>query len=82
MTQELILQGFETLIQNLSIDIRYEKGDFTGGLCKVGQRNVFIINCNLPVEKKIKLMAGELKRLSLEQIYIRPVLREIIEGRK
>lgn len=80
MTQELILQGFESLIQNLSIDLRYEKGHFTGGLCKVGNRVVFIINHKLPIEKKIKLIADELKRLNLEQIYIRPALRNIIES--
>ena len=82
MTQELILQGFESLIQNLSIDLRYEKGDFMGGLCKVGNKDVFIINNKLPIEKKIDLMAVELNRLNLEQIYIRPAIRNIIESRE
>ena len=82
MTEELILQGFESLIQNLSIDLRYEKGDFQGGLCKVGNKDVLIINCKLPLEKKIILMADELTRLDLDQIYIRPALRNIIEDRK
>ena len=81
MTQELILQGFETLINNLSIDLRYEKGDFTGGLCKIGPKDIFIINDKLSIDKKIQLIANELKRLNLEQIYIRPALREIIKGR-
>lgn len=80
MTQELVLQGFETLIQNLSIELRYEKGDFTGGLCRIGQKDVFIINNKLPIDNKINLIADELKRLNLEQIYIRPALREIIKN--
>ena len=79
MTQELILQGFESLINNLSIDLRYEKGDFSGGLCKIGNKAVLIVNNKLPIDKKITLMADELNRLNLEQIYIRPVLRNIIE---
>ena len=78
MTQEIILQGFETLIHNLSIDLRYENGDFTGGLCKIKKKNVLIINTNLSIEKKINVIADELKRLNLEQIYIRPMLRQII----
>jgi len=81
MTQERILQGLETLIQNLSIDLRYEKGDFAGGLCKIGSRDIFIINNKLPIDKKIRIMAGELNRMNLERIYIRPALREIIENR-
>ena len=79
MTNELILQGLETLIQNLSIDLRYEKGDFKGGLCKIKNQAVIIINDKLPIDKKIKIMAKELKLLNLEQIYIRPALRKVIE---
>ena len=82
MTQELILQGFESLIQNLSIDLRYERGDFKGGLCKIDDKNVLIVNNKLPIDKKINLMAVELNRLNLEQIYIRPALRNIIESRR
>jgi len=82
MTQELILQGFESLIQNLSIDLRYERGDFKGGLCKIDDKNILIVNNKLPIDKKINLMAVELNRLNLEQIYIRPALRNIIESRR
>ena len=80
MKPQHILQSFENLIHNLSIDLRYEKGDFIGGLCKVGNKDVFIVNNKLPVEGKIKLLARELNRLNLERIYIRPALRNIIEG--
>ena len=60
-----ILQGFENLIQSLSIDLRYEKGDFAGGLCHLPGKSIFIIN-------------SELRAMELNHIYIRPVLREII----
>ena len=80
MKPQHILQNFENLINNLSIDLRYEKGDFIGGLCKVGNKEVLIVNNKLPIEGKIKLMARELNRLNLERIYIRPALRNIIEG--
>ena len=82
MTQELILQGFENLIQNLSYGLRYENGDFIGGLCKFRNHGVFIINKSLPVDRKITLIAEELKRINLERVYIRPALREIIEKSK
>lgn len=73
-----ILQGFENLIQSLSIDLRYEKGDFAGGLCHLPGKSIFIINSKLPLENKIKLIAAELRAMELNHIYIRPVLREII----
>ena len=80
MKAQNILQGFENLIQNLSIDLRYEKGDFAGGLCHMPGKKIFIINNKLPVENKIKLIASELRSLDLKHIYIRPALREIIES--
>ena len=81
MKQETILQEFESLIENLSIDLRYEKCDSVGGLCRLKDRNVLIVNNKLSVDKKINLIAAELKQLNLEQIYIRPVLRQLIEGK-
>ncbi|MBN1154939.1 hypothetical protein JXB12_08505 [candidate division KSB1 bacterium] len=79
MRKELILQGFESLIENLSIIIRYEKGDFQGGLCTVSDKRVLILNNKLTIDQKISIMAQELKQLNLDKIYIRPALRAIIE---
>ena len=80
MNPQSILQSFENLIQNLSIDLRYEKGDFAGGLCRMPGKRVLIINHKLPIENKIKLIASELRLLDLNHIYIRPALRKIIDG--
>jgi hypothetical protein len=74
-----ILEGLENLIQSLSIDLRYEKGDFAGGLCRVANRSVLIVNDKLSPENKIKLIAAELRLLKLNHIYIRPALRKVIE---
>ncbi len=82
MTHELILQGFENLINNLSIDLRYEKGEFSGGLCQMPNKKVLIVNSQLSTEKKIKLIASELKSLDLNHIYIRPALRQLIRDEK
>ncbi len=79
MKTQSILEGFENLIANLSIDLRYEKGDFAGGLCHMPDKRIFIINDKLPIENKIKLIASELKMIELNHIYIRPALRKIIE---
>ena len=78
MKTENILQAFENLVNNLSIDLRYEKGDFNGGLCRVPGKNILIVNSRLPMEQKIKLIAAELNSLDLNHIYIRPALRKII----
>ncbi|OQX83027.1 hypothetical protein B6D60_11205 [candidate division KSB1 bacterium 4484_87] len=78
MDQKYLLQAFEDLVQKLSIDLRYEKGDFSGGLCQMPNKTVLIINSKLPLEQKIRLIARELSHLKLNHIYIRPALRELI----
>lgn len=78
MDQKHLLSAFEDLVQKLSIELRYEKGDFFGGLCQMPNKNILIINSKLPMEQKIKLIATELANLKLNHIYIRPALREMI----
>ncbi len=73
-----MLQAFESLVDKLSIDLRYEKGEFYGGLCRMPDKNIMIINSNLPTEQKIKLIASELSLIELNHVYIRPILREVM----
>lgn len=79
MEQTNLLAAFEDLVQKLSIELRYEKGDFSGGLCQMPNRKVMIINSKLPLDQKVKLIASELGNLNLNHIYIRPALRQVIK---
>ena len=79
MQDEEILWGLEALVQSLAIDLRYEKGDFVGGLCRLEDKRLLILNQDLPVSRKIKILAGELGTMDLEGVYILPALRKVIE---
>jgi hypothetical protein len=79
MKENEILGHFEELTQNLSIDLRYEKGDFSGGLCRVDDKQIMIINKKLSDDQKIKVLASAIAQLNLDNIYILPAIREIIE---
>jgi len=74
-----ILRELETLCSNLGIDLRYEKGDFEGGLCRVENNQLLIINKALSDQAKIRVLARELGTLELENIYMVPALRRIID---
>ncbi len=41
---------------------------------------MFIINKNLSVEQKLQIAKSELKNLNLDELYIKPNLREFLEG--
>ncbi len=78
MTEEEVLMALETLAKTLQVEVRYEKGDFVGGLCRIGDRQTILLQKGDPPEKKISILARELGSFDLEQIYVLPVLREII----
>ncbi len=79
MTEEQILSLLEELIAQMGITLRYEKGDFKGGLCRVGEQRIMILHKALHPSQKIRIMCQELARLDLSQVFIPPKLRDLIE---
>lgn len=81
MTPEDILLQLEALADSLSITVRYEKGDFQGGLYRYKSAEEIILNKTLSTEQKIRILATELKeRIDLNNRYLIPVVREVIEN--
>ena len=85
MNDELILNQLEELADKLGIEIRYENvtGDEApgaGGLCRLKGATVLIIHSQAPLKDKIELLTEVLKRFPIGDIYVRPVIRELLEG--
>jgi len=78
MNDEIILQELENICCKLGLNLRYEVGDFIGGLCRIDEEKLIIINKKLPIDKKIKLIAKEISTLNFEDIFILPAVKEII----
>jgi hypothetical protein len=49
------------------------------GLCRIEERNLFIMDKNKPIKEKIKLLAESISELPLEEVYIVPTIRETLE---
>jgi len=49
------------------------------GMCKIKGKPLFIIDKHIPIQKKSELLASCLSRMSLEDVYIVPAIREIIK---
>lgn len=82
MSEEDVLHALETLARALDVEVRYEKGDFNGGLCCKGSQKVIFIQKGDPQDKQIGVLARELGAFNLDSIYVMPVLREIIAEEK
>ena len=80
MEEAIILQDLENLARDLDVEIRYDRLDRAGGLCRYGGRNRLILNRGLSIPERIQLIAQALARFPLDDVYIRPHVRILLEG--
>lgn len=79
---ELLINELREIAQKLGVNVRFEKGDFKGGYCVVKENKIIIINKFATTQRKAAILATALKELGIEDLYINPKLREIIEELK
>ena len=80
MTDTQLLQEFEALAERMDIPVTYanlEGGD--GGLCVVKGKRRFILNRGPDVRTRVEIFARDFARLPLDDVYIRPLVRERID---
>jgi hypothetical protein len=80
MDNAIVLQELESLAGELNVEVRYDDLDGHGGLCRYGGQNHLIISQGLELGERIQLLCRELSRFSLEDVFVRPGLRELIEA--
>jgi len=86
MDENTILDQLEELIEKFGVHIRHEaiRQDedsihVTGGLCLLKGEYVLILNSKATIKDRIWTLGMALKQFDCDQIYIRPVLRDILE---
>jgi len=85
LDENTLLGQLEELAQSLGIEIRYEalkrEGSFfPGGLCRLKGEYVLILNSAATVSDKIQTLAKSVNRFDLSKVYLRPGLRDFLEG--
>ena len=86
MDENSIIEQLEELVKSFGIRIRSEpiKQDedlvrVVGGLCLLRGKYVLIINSKASAMDRIWTLATALKHFDLDRIYLRPVLRELLD---
>lgn len=74
-----IIQNLRSIAAQLGATVRFEKGDFKGGYCLIKDSKVIVINKNANLQRKAMILAAALKELGVDEIYLNPKLREVIE---
>ena len=83
--EEVLLNQLEELAEKLGIlvrdeNINIEETSSTGGLCRLEGKDVLILNSQVTVKEKNQVMIKALQQFDLSEIYIKPVIRELLEG--
>lgn len=78
-----LLQHLEELAARLEIDVRYEnladeEISIHSGGCKLAGRSLILIDLHLPLSERARILARELSRYDLEDLYLLPRVREFI----
>lgn len=76
---EEIIQELRSVASQLGATVRFEKGDFKGGYCLIKESKVIVINKNANLQRKAMILSAALKELGVDDIYLSPKLRELIE---
>ncbi len=77
MWQELV-----RVAEHLGIRVRCEDVRAAGGLCVVYGERMIIVPRHKSLEERVELLASELARVNINDLYIAPQARELIERRR
>jgi hypothetical protein len=85
MNEAILFNQLKELADKLEIlvrdeNINSEESSSTGGLCRVEGKYVLILNSKVTVKEKNQVMIRALRQFDLSVIYIKPVIRELLEG--
>ena len=86
MDEQFIIGQLEGLVERFGIQIRYEPMHedeeslkIVGGMCRLKEEYVVIINSKATFLEKIRALGEALKHFDLDGVYILPAVRELLE---
>ena len=81
ISEPMLLQELEALAERLGVDVRYVSFEGRGGLCRYGGAIHLILNRSLSVPERIEEFLSALGQLDLDDVFVLPKIREMIEER-
>jgi hypothetical protein len=79
MKHEDLINELQEVARQLGVTVRYERGDFEGGYCVLKTERVMLVNRRLIPARKAVVLALALNEIGLENVFIKPAVREYIE---
>ncbi len=77
-----LLERMEQAATDLGLEVRYEnisKPGYAGGLCRVKDQWVVILNKGAPSDEKVEVLASSLATRDTEGVFLPPDVRELVD---
>jgi hypothetical protein len=74
-----LIQELQDVATQLGVTIRFERGDFEGGYCILRDQKILLVNRRLFPARKASVLAMAMHEIGLEDMYLKPAVREYIE---
>ena len=81
-SNEEILKELELLLNELSIELKYGKGNFQGGFCRYKDRKILYLNRTQPIDHNVSIIVSELQKINinLDERKISPSIRKLLHN--
>jgi len=80
MKAESILEELSEVAGQVGFKVRKEKGDFRGGFCVKNDEELILLNKRHSTDVHLNVLANCLKQADLSTVFIKPAIREALEG--
>ena len=80
MKSKDIIKEFELLAEQVGIRVIKDTGSFKGGYCIIENEEVIVINKSRPLEHHIRQLSSTFSKMKTNQIFIKPILRDLIKN--
>ncbi len=74
-----IFKDLHDILKQLSIELKYGRGYFEGGMVRYKEQSVLYLNRAHSIEKHIEIISKELKQFDLGRIEINPEIQGYLE---
>ena len=77
-----VILELSDLAKQIGVDVRKDQGSFRSGLCFIKEKPVIVLNKRASADQIASSIARSLAEMSIENIYLKPALRELIDKEK
>jgi len=80
--KEKLIDELIDVFVKVDYSVRIEKGNFKGGFCLLRDQKLFLLNRNLSQDKKISFLVKNLAVIGVDDIFLKPNIRDMIDNEK